>query len=230
MRRTRGFTLIEVMVVVGIVAVLAGLTVPAFRATRRNATVGAAASRLLMQIEQLQVVALAEQAEHLLVVADVPGNDASRCGSIFSAGCARVFDLRSPTAAWKLQNFDVDAPGAEVGAVVDEDRLGVSVRFHLPGATATLPKPFDAFAASFGTFDADLTATCRGSRRCVAFRFRPNGRVQAEPPDAASPPASAKSGHAFVLGSDLSGSGAAAQQRGILVAVPSGIVRAFDVR
>ena len=84
----------------------------------------------------------------MLVVADVPDNDASLCGTILSSGCARVFDLRSPTASWKLSDFDVDSPGTEVGAVVDEDRLGAGVKFYLPATAATLPVPFNALDAS----------------------------------------------------------------------------------
>ncbi len=63
----------------------------------------------------------------------------------------------------------------------------------------------------------------------MAYRFRPNGQVRAEPPDPAAPPAVTKHGHALALGSDISANSTAADQRGVLVAVPSGIVRTFQV-
>ena len=202
------------------------------RAGKRNADVAAAASALQMRIEQLQFVSLAEQREHVLVIADVPNNDAAQCGRVFSSGCARVFQLRAPAPSWKLSGFDVASPGVgldpDVGTVVDDDQLGSAIRFHLLAASATLPRPFDDFAATFKTFDPELTANCAGSRKCVAFRFRTNGQVSAEPPDPAAPPA-ARSGHALALGSDLTGSTGGARQVGILVAVPSGIVRTFAV-
>lgn len=229
MRTDRGFTLIELVIVMAIVGILAALSISWLRAGRRNADVASASYDLQMRIEQLQFVALSEQTEQLLVVVDVPGNDAAQCGTVLSAGCARVFHLRGPTSAWKLQDFDVTSPGANVGAIVDEDRLGAGVRFHLAATSATLPPPFTAFASTFKTFDPDLTATCPGNRRCVAYRFRANGRVSAEPPDPGSPPSATKNGHAFALGSELTGEYRGARQVGVLVAVPSGIVRTFAV-
>jgi type II secretory pathway pseudopilin PulG len=222
------------MIVVAIIGILAAAAIPVMRAGRKNATVEAAAFELQMRIEQLQFTSLSEQADHVLVIVDAPGNDPSGCGSFFTSRCTSAFDLRAPTSAWKLSDFDPASPGANVGAVSEQIVLGGSIRFHLPAAASgRLPPPFTAYGAttppSFRIFDTDLVATCAGTRRCVAFRFRSNGRVAVEPPDPASPPANRKNGHAFALGSDLSGQSGGADQRGILVAVPSGIVRAFGV-
>jgi prepilin-type N-terminal cleavage/methylation domain-containing protein len=229
MRSRRGFTLIELAIVLAVAGILAVASFTLTRAARRNAGVQAAGVAVRMRVDQLQFIALAEQRDQLLVVLDVPGNDAAQCGKILDAGCARVFHLRAdPALTWKLQDFDVASPGANA-ALVEEDRLGEGIKFYLAAAGTALPPPFDAFASTFKLFDSDLLATCAGNRKCVAWRFRADGRVLAEPPDPTSPPTGAKNGHALALASELTGQVGAARQIGVLVAAPSGIVRAFEV-
>ncbi len=227
MRRQRGFTLIELAIVMLLVGVLASLAYAWNRAARRNAGVAATTAGLQMRIEQLQYQALAAQVDHVLVIADVPNNDASVCSSILSSGCARIYQLRSPAIAWRLQDFDVNAPGANVGSIVDDDRLGEGLNFYLAGAGAALPIPFNTYAATFKVFDTDLTATCPGNRKCVGFRFKADGSVLPEPPDPSLASSTAKTGHAFALGSELTGSYKGARQLGVLVSSPAGIVRTF---
>lgn len=229
MRTRRGFTLVELMIVVAVAAILATVAGSYMIAARRNAGVQAASSGLQMRIEQLQYVALSQQTAQVLVIADVPDNDTRNCGSLLSSGCARVFHLRGPGAGWKLNEFDVEHPAANVDAVVDEDRLGQRVRFHLGGKDATLPKPYDAYGERLKVFDDDLLGTCRGSRRCLGFRFLPDGVVSIEFPDPDLASTRAKAGHALALGSELTGEYRGAQQAGLLVVVPSGITRTFPV-
>jgi prepilin-type N-terminal cleavage/methylation domain-containing protein len=241
MRTGRGFTLIEMAIVVAVVAVLAAVGGSYLVASRRNAGVAAAATGVQMRLEQLQYMALSEQTTQVLVVADVPNNSATACGTIRSAACARVFHLRNPNATWKLNDFDVDHAANNVDTVVDEERLGDGVRFHLAGVGAPIPKPFDAYGAQLQVFDPDVVGLCKTSgssdRKCVAFRFLPNGKVSLEYPDPSAASTALKSGTAFALGSELSRApdGAAtsgyagALQQGVLIAVPSGITRSFPV-
>jgi prepilin-type N-terminal cleavage/methylation domain-containing protein len=237
MRKGRGFTLIELAIVLAVVAILAAVTGSYMIASRRNAGVGGAATGVQMRIEQLQYLALSQQTTQLLVVADVPNNDATACGTIRSAACARVFHLRNPGSAWKLNDFDTDHPEINVDAVVDDERLGEGVRFHLPGTGATPPKPFDAYGTKLQVFDPDLLGNCKNGRKCVGYRFLSDGEVSLEYPDPSSASSALKAGSAFALGSELSRSSdggvtsgyGGAQQFGVLVAVPSGITRTFPV-
>lgn len=236
--RQHGFTMIEIAVVLAIVAILAAAAYPIFRAATRNASVVATATELQMRLEGLPYKAMSDQRDYLFVVADTPNNDSAQCGSLANAGCVRVFVLRNPASTWTLASFNVSSPanGAEV---VDELRLGKGIHFYLPTATTNpLPPPFDQVAPplpdgtpSIKTFDAELTPTCAGARRCLAFRFRPGGAVELEPPDRSAPPPdlAAKNGHAFALGSDMDDQTRGADQRAVLVAVPSGLVRAYGV-
>jgi len=58
--KERGFTLIEVMIVIVIVAVLTGLAVPAFSAWREKIAVRSASQSLLSHMKQARVLALSE--------------------------------------------------------------------------------------------------------------------------------------------------------------------------
>jgi prepilin-type N-terminal cleavage/methylation domain-containing protein len=241
--RQHGFTMIEIAVVLAIVAILAAAAYPIFRAASRNASVAATATELQMRLEGLPYKAMSDQRDYLFVLADTPNNDAAQCGSLADAGCVRVFVLRNPAATWRLSSFDVSSPGndldAQTGAVVDELRLGKGIHFYRPKTpTNFLPPPFDQIAtplpdgtSSLKTFDSELTPTCAGARRCLAFRFRPGGAVELEPPDRSAPPTdlAAKNGHAFALGSDMDDQTRGADQRAVLVAVPSGLVRAYGI-
>jgi type II secretory pathway pseudopilin PulG len=206
------------MVVVGIVGVLAALAFSVSRAAARNVYLRQAANELAMRATGLRTTALGAGQDHLLVVVDAPGNDASQCGMWNSVSCARYFILSSPTAGWTLAAFDPALPTANA-SLVDTQVLPKGARFFLAPAYPAPPAPF----ANVAVFDARFTASCGGSR-CFAIRFTQTGTVRAEQPGGGSVRAP---GFAFVLASDAEIEGAGGDHRGVLIGFPTGVVKSF---
>jgi len=221
MRRQRGFTLLEMMVTVAIVAIVAGLAFVGLRAARRNASVGSASFELVLKLEGLRTKALAEQRDHLAVLV---AGDGGACGLLRSEGCVRLFVLAAPAAAWALEDFSPADAGASLeaaprGEVVDRIVLPTGLALHGAAAGIAGRPPF----ANVEAWDADLDATC-GAVRCVAFRFQANGEVRGETPDGT---VVRKPGHIVALATDLEGESGAAERRAVLVSFPSGIVKSY---
>jgi len=218
-QRPRGFTLIEVAVVLAIITVLAVAAYTISRAQARNVQLSQAAGELQLRAAGLRSKALSDGQDHLLVVVDAPNNDASQCGWSHSAGCARYFILYSPLATWTLGGFDPANPGAnasvsEIGYLPRGARLYRAASYHAP------PAPFDNVVV----FDSRFYGTCANGASCLAFRFTMSGSVHAEQPAGGTQTAA---GLAFVLASDAELEGAGGDHRGVAVGFPSGIVKAW---
>jgi prepilin-type N-terminal cleavage/methylation domain-containing protein len=225
MSKRRGFTLIELVIVLALVAIVAVSAIVTMRAATRNANVGAVAWNLALRLQGQRALALANQRDRVILVADAAGNDASSCGAL-GGSCSFVYVLE-PDPAWTLADFD---PGdlEDADGIVDVERLPRGVRFHLPAAGAAAPRPFGnpaTPASGVRVFDADLTGSC-GGRSCFAIRFARSGDVAAERATAST---DTKRGFAFALGSDLTDTSAAAGTKGVVLAFPSGIVKAFPL-
>ncbi len=229
MRESRGFTLIEMMVVVAIIGVLAALAFSVARAAARNVYLHQAAGELAVRAVGLRSTALAQGTDQLLVVVDAPRNDASQCSWANSASCARYFILSNPLAAWTIGAFNPANPGANLGAtpnpgsgVSDIEYLPRGTRFfNTGGAYNPPPLPFDNVAV----FDSRFYATCADGSRCFAIRFMMNGVVRAELPAGGAQTAA---GFAFVLASDAELEGKGGDHRGVLVGFPSGVVKTWS--
>jgi prepilin-type N-terminal cleavage/methylation domain-containing protein len=220
--RARGFTLVEMAVVVAIAAVLAAAAIPIMRAARRNASVQSAAFELRIRLEGLRARAMRDQGELVAVVVDVPDNDPEPCATGTGAACGRYYLLR-PQPGFVLNAFDPDLPPIANAELLEVEELGKGLKFYRPDVERRpAPRPFEAISA----FDPELVGVC-GRRSCVGIRFRGDGEVSPEYPTGVA--GAAKLGVSFVLGSDVDAETPGSDQRGLVVTFPAGLVRAYSL-
>jgi type IV fimbrial biogenesis protein FimT len=79
--KTRGFTLLELCVGLALVAILAGLAVPSFRASLRAAAVRTATWELMAGLQQARGTAIVESRPGVLCLADEAGNCRASAGA-----------------------------------------------------------------------------------------------------------------------------------------------------
>jgi prepilin-type N-terminal cleavage/methylation domain-containing protein len=220
----RGFTLIEMAVVMAIIGLMATAAIAVVRAQRRNVHLRQASSELAMRTIGLRTTALAEGRNYLLVVVDAPGNDASSCSWKATGGCSRYFILSAPKTDWKLTDFDPASPGANA-SVSDIVILPPGARFYLQsGGYSPPPPPFSGVPV----FDPQFLAKCAGGgdHNCFAILFTMNGVTlpMLASGGAQQPP---PTGLAFLLGSDAELEGQGGDHRGVVIGFPTGVVKTW---
>lgn len=220
--KSRGFTLVEMMTVVGLIAIVAAIAIPTMLKATRNASVSGVSFDLMLRMQGLRPRALADQRTYLAVFVDASGNDGTDCNANSPARqCAQLYVLTRPLPTWRLGAFSPTMPGsgAEVADVVELR----GIRFALDKAGKDSPLPF---GATIKSLDPAAVATC-GGRSCMAVRFAANGDVTAELPGGNDP---AARGIALVLGTGRPAvNEPGADTRALMVAAPSGIVKAYSV-
>jgi prepilin-type N-terminal cleavage/methylation domain-containing protein len=206
-RKSGGFTLIEIAVVLGILGILAAIVVGAGRWGLRNANVDAAADELAIRLAGLPGSALMDGQDRVFVLLDRGTGAGSR---------ARSFVLTGAPVSWTLSDFDPSAPSVPV----EEVQLPRTTRLLLAGESAA-PAPLQQAKLS----DARMLSTC-GGVSCFAIRFGSDGEVRGEAPaggDSGAP------GFGFILTDEenVSGPEAAAKRRAIVLGFPTGIVKSY---
>lgn len=218
MRRGRGFTLIELAVVVAIIGVLTAAALGIMRMAQSNASLGSATFEFVHRLRGLRATAMRENQDYVFVFADSVTADAMDCGPFNGNRCARWWVLRTP-ATWSIASFrptNVSNGGAQY---VDTGAMPRGIHLDKTGRAFNVPAPFTGAVLA----DGDLTTTCE-ARTCFGFRFAGDGRVL---PLFAGVAATAKVGYVFALASELRKESKAADQRVVLVAFPAGIVKVF---
>jgi prepilin-type N-terminal cleavage/methylation domain-containing protein len=160
-RRRHGFTLIEIMIVVGIIAIFAALAVPSWRAYQRNLQLRAAARSVANAFAWARSHALSTGNRHVVVFAIDP-NDV--CGSpivdvkgdpvpvlvyedldddcCFDAGEERVTERAVPNVNWGV------TPAPPAGPPIAPADAGAGD--YATGASFAQPDGSDAAWVSFG--------------------------------------------------------------------------------
>lgn len=212
MRRNSGFTLIELVIVLAIVAILGAISVGAGRAVNQAATFASAAWELSLKASSLRDRALSEAKDYLLVVVDA--SNANAC-AFDQRQCGKVVIYSSPQSAFTLSGFDPDTAVSGV-SYEEEFRLPKNSAFDV-GSTWQPAAPF----ASVTAMDTAVLADCAGARKCFGIRYRSTGEVAPLVPAPLSP---SRAGFAFVMKPSITDS-KAAERRAIFVSFPTGIVK-----
>ncbi|ACL64022.1 conserved hypothetical protein [Anaeromyxobacter dehalogenans 2CP-1] len=208
--RFRGFTLLELAIVIAIVAALAAVAGSRFVAAQRNAGSASAAFDLGMRLQALKTQALNEQQDIVAVLVNADDLTGAGCGLLAQASCVRLFILKRPEPTWTLAAFDPASPAsaAQLEEVVALPRWQA---FDLGQAGSASEAPFEQVKV----FDPAVDA---GGR--VAIRFGADGEVR---PVYAGTSRPRLGGMAFAL--TTSAEMNAGQRRRLVVSFPTGIVK-----
>lgn len=219
MKNRRGFTLVELMIVIAIIAILAAVTVAGMRSRKSSASLSSTVLVLQTQLQGLRAKALTEQRDHVFVIVNGDGTD---CSFFNAPGCTRWFVLADPDPVnWTFAAFDPASPGANVAEVVERESLA-SVHLQPTATGRAGPAPF----AKVQVFDPLYTRnTCGSAGLCAAIRFRANGDVTGELINPTDIPGR---GNAIAFVTDVELRGGVGARSILLVGFPNGIVKTYS--
>lgn len=234
-RRTRGMTLIELMVVVAIVAILAGISILAMRDTNSRQAIALAPRQLSYALESARNYALAGGRDviFLLMAGSGGAAGAPQCGvgllNSEDDRCVRYWlleDLGDATQRFNTtarDNFDPTTFDISTGRLLTAEgdavlETGVLPRWVYVGRSPNYVHP--APGPNSVLFDVPLNnatgcSVCVGSPLRGYIRFKADGRVDT----------GTQRGAVFYLNTTAGGSGAMLEEtRPVIVLQPSGII------
>jgi type IV fimbrial biogenesis protein FimT len=174
-RRPRGFTMIELMVGIAVVAILFALGLPSMGALLQNNKLGSAAKSYMqgIQIARTEAIRLNTTTEFVLTATPIaPGIAAAAAPAV--AGPHWVARAASG-ASWSLIEAKSAADGSgQVGAnSVQVNATAGSIAFNGFG----VPIAGAAFSIDVTNPAGGACATAGGTMRCQQIRIRPGGQV-----------------------------------------------------
>jgi type IV fimbrial biogenesis protein FimT len=150
MKRQRGFTLVEMMVAVAIVAILMAVAVPNFQAFIRNTAIRSAAESMQAGLNLARSEALRRNARVTLWVVDSLAATCARS----SSGNSWVVSFDNPAGACNAASSQTTAPRLIQSRAGSDGSTGVSVSALTAGATAASCITFNGFGG--------VESTCTG--------------------------------------------------------------------
>lgn len=189
---SRGFTLVELLVTMSILAVLLALGVPAMGTYLQNSKLASATSSLYSAVQTARTEAIRRNVQTQFVLTDTPVSTADVANALAPAVAGRNWVVRAASGGGGfIAAIDTKA-GAEGEASVAAPAIQV-LGAATPPAVFDGTIAFNGFGATFNgaayTIDisnptAGLCATAGGTIRCRRITVSPGGQIAACDPAA----------------------------------------------
>jgi type IV fimbrial biogenesis protein FimT len=176
MRSARGFTMIELMVGIAVVAVLFALGLPSMGALLQNNKLGSAAKSYMQGIQIARTEAIRRNATTEFVLTATPIGPGIETAAAPAATGPHWVARAASGASWDLIEAKSSADGSgqvSANSVQVNATGGASIAFNGFG----VPIGGTAFSIAVSNPAGGACATAGGTMRCQQIRIRPGGQV-----------------------------------------------------